>query len=150
MSAVFKDPNVEWNAEALRLSGMLALQGRSASGNRGLLEARLEPSAGLKEHITFQSNFVQLSSHRFQIEGDGQRGPWEGFRAGGIPATNVKRISSTNHTAGGLRRQRSHLFIGWMALRRSGQTRGGTRRDEGLSARRAETEFLAAASSKSA
>src|SRR6266849_1295218 len=99
MSAVFKDPNVEWNAEALRLSGMLALQGRNASGNRGLLKARLEPSAGLKEHITFQSNSVQLSSYRLQIEVDSQRRLWEGFRAGRIPATNVKRISSTNSIA---------------------------------------------------
>ncbi len=60
MSAVFKDPNVEWNAEALRLSRMLALQGRSASGNRGLLKARLEPSAGLQEHVAFQSDFISF------------------------------------------------------------------------------------------
>ncbi len=84
------------NAEAFRLSGMLALQGRNASGNRGLLKARLEPSTGLKEHITFQSNFVQPSVYRLQIEVDSQRRLWEGFRASRIPATNVKRISYTN------------------------------------------------------
>src|SRR6266852_6589998 len=78
MSVVFKDPNVEWNAEALRLSGMLALQGRSASGNRGLLKARLEPSKSLEEHITFQSNFVQVSAYRLQIEADGRRRFWDG------------------------------------------------------------------------
>src|SRR6266481_6213317 len=78
---------------------MLALQGQSASGNRGLLKARLEPSEGLQEHITFQSNPVQLSSYRLQMEVDSQRRLWEGFRPGRILATNVKRISSTNATA---------------------------------------------------
>ncbi len=62
------------------------------AGAKRLVKARLEPSAGLKEHITFQSNFVQLSSYRLQIEVDSQRRLWEGFRAGRIPATNVKRI----------------------------------------------------------
>src|SRR6266851_1236913 len=69
------------------------------AGAKRLVKARLEPSAGLKEHITFQSNFVQLSSYRLQIEVDSQRRLWEGFRAGRIPATNVKRISCTSPTA---------------------------------------------------
>jgi hypothetical protein len=48
------------------------------------------------EHITFQSHFVQLSSYRFQIKVDSRRRLREGFGVGGIPATNVKRISSAN------------------------------------------------------
>ncbi len=98
----------EWileNAEALRLSGMLGVAGVKRLGppnsvfESGVLKARLEPSGGFEEHITFQSNFVQLSSHRLQIEVDSQRELWEGFRPGRIPATNVKKISTTNPTA---------------------------------------------------
>jgi len=86
--------------------GMLGVVGVKRLGppnsvglNQGLLKARLEPSRGPSQHITFQTNSVRLSSHRLQIEEDGQRGLWEGFPLGIIPATSVKRIPFANPTS---------------------------------------------------
>jgi hypothetical protein len=80
--------------EAPRASLEVNLQQSEGPGGSGL-----KPRGAFAEHIAFQSNFVRLSSYRLQIEEDGERGLWEGFRPGIIPATSVKRIPFADPTS---------------------------------------------------